>query len=363
MEFSRRRLLETGGATLAYSLLAPALAQQADVPPAPKAKPDPYADGVLVAGEPPLPIPGAFTFAVLPDTQFYAEKFPETFTAQTHWIAANRQQRRIAGVFHLGDITNNNTAQEWENAQASMRVLTAANIPSCMVPGNHDYGPGGKGSDRTTRLNEYFSIADLRRRKEWGGSYDREPDRLENTYQLLEAEGRKFLILGLEFGPRADVVRWATEVAGAHRGHEIVLLTHAFVYHDNTRYDWRQFGSLQSANPYSYKMAKTSGQDVSDGEDLWRNLVSRHGNFILTINGHVGPDGLGRLTSPAADGRAIPQTLVNFQFRPQGGDGWLRLIEMRPDGTAQTYDYSPTRGQRNESDQNQFLLKLPPIHG
>jgi hypothetical protein len=50
-------------------------------------------------------------------------------------------------------------------------------------------------------------------------------------------------------------------------------------------------------------------------------------------------------------------------MRPKGGDGWLRLIEMRADGSAQTYDYSPTRQQRNESAQNQFALELASIGG
>ena len=71
-------------------------------------------------------------------------------------------------------------------------------------------------------------------------------------------------------------------------------------------------------------------------------------------------DGLGRLGT-ASQGREIPQQLVNFQMRPNGGDGWLRLIEMRPDGTAQTYDYSPTRSQHNESQQNQFAFRVPTV--
>jgi hypothetical protein len=55
-------------------------------------------------------------------------------------------------------------------------------------------------------------------------------------------------------------------------------------------------------------------------------------------------------------GHAVPQVLVNFQMKPNGGDGWLRLIEMRKDGTMQTYDYSPTRKQMNASKQNQFTI-------
>jgi len=210
------------------------------------------------------------------------------FLAQTEWIVKQRDARRIAGVFHLGDITHNNTPQQWENARRAMKVLDDANIPYCMVPGNHDYGKGGQAADRTTLLNETFPIVACRRRRGWRGTYDREPDRIDNTFQFMEAGGRKFLILGLEFGPRADVIRWANEVAGDHPDHEVILVT-------------------------------------------------------------------------PAQGREIPQQLVNFQMRPNGGDGWLRLVEMRPDGTAQTYDYSPTRTQRNESPQNQFAFRVPTV--
>ena len=52
----------------------------------------------------------------------------------------------------------------------------------------------------------------------------------------------------------------------------------------------------------------------------------------------------------------MPQVLVNFQMKPNGGDGWLRLLEMRRDGTMRTFDYSPTRKQTNASPQNQFTI-------
>jgi len=361
---ARRQFLATTGGFLAAQAAAVCRAGEAatEVAPTPPAvkKPDPYGDAVLVDGEPPLPREGAFTFAVLPDTQNYSQYKPELFTAQTEWIVAQREKRGIAGVFHLGDITNRNLREEWENARRSMQVLEDAKMPYCMVPGNHDYGELGRAADRTTLLNEHFPVATQAARPGWGGVYDKEPDRVDNTFQFMEAAGRKFLIIGLEFGPRADVVRWANAVAGDHPRHEVVLLTHVYVYNDDTRYDWKKFGTKQAWNPHGYGVANNSGDDVHDGEELWRSLVSRHKNFILAMNGHVLGDGLGRLAS-TAHGRDISQQLVNFQMRPNGGDGWLRLIEMRPDGTAQTYDYSPTRGQRNESPQNQFMFSVPPV--
>jgi 3',5'-cyclic AMP phosphodiesterase CpdA len=361
---TRRDMLALLGTTATHASCSTSHGQVTEAPPRTTAdsalrRPDPYADAVLVTGEPPLPETDAFTFVVLPDTQNYAEKYPDLFTAQTQWIATHKERRRIAGVFHLGDITNRNTTPEWENARRSLAVLDEADVPCCLIPGNHDYSEGGRGIDRTTRLNDFFPVAAASGKPHWGGTYDREPERMENNFHRIEAAGRRFLILGLEFGPRDDVIRWANDVVSGHPDHEAILLTHVYMFHDDTRYDWARQGTKQPWNPRSYGMAKLADGGVNDGEELWEKLVGRHRTFILTLNGHVLGDGLGRMVSKDRGGRSIPQVLVNFQMRPQGGDGWLRLLEMRRSGVIQTYDYSPTRGQRNESPQNQFLLEPP----
>lgn len=353
-ELSRRDLLKTGAG---LALIPAALQWQQS----PVLAADPYADGMLVDGEPPALKPGSFTIAVLPDTQNYSEKFPDTYLAQTNWIVENQKARNIACVLHLGDITNHNTPEEWKNADRAMRALEGK-LPYFMVPGNHDYSVRGGCKDRTTLLNDYFPVARFQERPTFGGVYDQEPARSENSYHLFTAEGRDFLVLALEFGPRRDVVRWANEVAAKHKDRAAILITHAYMYFDETRYDWRKFGKNQKWNPHDYPVAAATGDDVSDGEDLWTNLVSRHENFIATLNGHVLGDGLGRMTSTTSGGRDVHQMLVNFQMRPQGGDGWFRLLEFRPDGrTVQVYDYSPTRKQRNESPQNQFSLTLADV--
>ena len=265
-------------------------------------KVDPYADAVLVHGEPPLPAAGSFTVAVLPDTQFYCEAHPEQYLAQTEWIVQNCQKRNIACVLHLGDITNKNTDEQWEVAVKAMNQLDG-HVPYFMAVGNHDYLDGSHGFKTRTaiKFNKYFPLSKFRSLPTFGGTYDREPDRMENAYYLFSAGSRDFVVIVLEFGPRNDVVRWANEVAAKHHNREAILVTHAYMYYDETRYDWAKYGQKQSWNPHSYGIAPASNEDVNDGEELWQKLVAKQDNFILTVNGHVLNDGLGALLRrPAA---------------------------------------------------------------
>ncbi len=353
MPFISRRTVLKNAAALTLAPLGAVAAEEAAA--------DPYADGLLLAGEPPRPAPGSFTVVVLPDTQNYSEAYPATYLAQTRWIAENQRARNIAYVLHLGDITNRSTKGEWVNASRAMQVLDDAKIPYALCPGNHDYSAGGACQDRSTLLNEYFPVSRFRGAT-FGGVYDREPGGMENSFHRFDARGRKFLVLALEFGPRADVVRWANEIVAAHPDRETLLITHAFIYYDDSRYDWKKYGPKQHWNPHAYGVAQATRDDVFDGQQLWDALVSKHENFVLTFNGHVLGDGLGRLTARTPRGRDVHQVLVNYQMRPKGGDGWLRLLEFKADGaTVEVYDYSPTRQQRNEGPQNRFTLQLSGI--
>jgi hypothetical protein len=314
----------------------------------------------LKTGQPPLPKDGSFTVAVLPDTQMYCQHNPAGFLAQTKWLVDHRKERNIAAVLHLGDITNHNSPEQWEVARKAMCQLDGQ-LPYFFVPGNHDYSDGGRATDRSTLLNDYFPASKFEGLPTFGGTYDKEPASMENSYHLFSAAGRKFLVIGLEFGPRADVVRWANEVAGKHADREAILITHAYVYHDDTRHDWDKYGTRQKWNPHSYGVAKASSDDVMDGEELWQNLVGQHENFILTLNGHVLYDGLGRVTTETSAGRKVHQMLVNFQMKPNGGDGWLRLLEFTRAGTVEVHDYSPTLDQMNQGGQNRFTLDLAKV--
>ena len=72
-------------------------------------------------------------------------------------------------------------------------------------------------------------------------------------------------------------------------------------------------------------------------------------------------DGQGRLASRNDAGGIVHQLAVNYQTGNLGGEGYLRLLEFRPDGkTVQIKTYSPYLGTYLADPQNQYELELDP---
>ncbi len=307
----------------------------------------------------PLPfVEGSFTIAVLPDTQGYSEDFPWIFEAQTAWIADNVEKRNIVFVLQLGDIVDDNNVPQWEVAHKAMTRLDGV-APYAMCVGNHDMGPKGMTFTRETLFNEYFPLENYKNLPTFGGVFAAEPDRMNNSYHLFSAGGRDFVVVSLEFGPRDAVVDWANGVLREHADRWGIVITHGYLYFDDTRFDWAAKGKKQLWCPHAYRMGREAGQ-CNDGEELWQKLVSKHPKMLMTICGHVLKDGLGMLTSTGEAGNAVHQMLVNFQMKPRLGGGYLRLLEFLPDGeTVQVKDYSPVLNTYKTSPDNSFVLKVP----
>jgi calcineurin-like phosphoesterase family protein len=286
---------------------------------------------------PPEPVQftaGSSVLVALPDTQVYSLRMPGVFDSQTSWIARNASDLDIRYVFTLGDIVNNNSDLEWQRAHAAFSLLDGI-VPYALVPGNHDYGPSGVASTRDTGLNEWFDYDALAAVQGFGGSF--EPGKLDNTFHLFEAAGREWIAIGLEWAPRDEVVEWANGVMADHPARLGILLTHAYLNNDDRRYDHTDTEHSQDFNPYHYD---TPGE-INDGEELWQKLVRRH-RFVMTLNGHVLGDGSGYLASTTDLGNTCHQMLSNYQMNEMGGGGYLRIIEILPDGkTVSVRSYSP----------------------
>lgn len=306
-----------------------------------------------------LPIESdSWTLVILPDTQVYSRAYPQHFEAQTRWIVEHAESHNIKYVLHEGDITDNNVPEQWDNARRAMSALDGK-VPYAIVPGNHDYGPGGNAADRSTMFTQekYFGVGSPNSKQPSIGGFFEEGS-TENSYHTFEAGDRKWLVIGLEWAPRDEVVAWADRIAVEHPDHYIMLVTHAYMYYDDTRYDWATKGNGQTWNPHSYGVAKIPGETVNDGEELWQKLVSRHRNFRFTFNGHVLGDGTGRLACKGKHGNTVHQVLANYQFKTEGGQGDMRLLEFLKDGrTVKVRTYSPVLDRYDTADDQEFTLE------
>jgi hypothetical protein len=356
--WTRRRFLVTAGAAAAMagnrsrgesSTVATALAEF----------PDP------VAG------PGAgWGVVVFPDTQNYAKygKNQPNFELMTRWVADHAKAWNLGLGLHVGDFVEQNDIQkgggkgfgdqasdsQWASARRALGTLHGV-IPVVYATGNHDYGDRAA-EDRRTRFNNYFSLTDnpLVCDGKGGGIWiESAPNAfgartLENAaYEVAPPFGPKWLVISLEWGPRRAVVDWARELAARPRfsAHRVVVLTHSYLHDDNLREGTR----TRPGNPHWYGTGK--GGDTHDGEDLWRELVEPSARIELVVCGHV----MGRHTGYRRDanrsGRAVHQMLFNAQGlgggsdeKGNGGDGWLRLLTLRPDGrTLDVRTFSPMR--------------------
>ena len=290
--------------------------------------------------------PDSFSFVVLPDTQKYAESYPEIFTSQVNWIKDNKESLDIRFVLHEGDVVENPlSATEWERAKSNMDILDLV-VPYVLAVGNHDM-PNGSGRD-TSNFNAYFPLSKFSQLPEFGGLF--ELGKMDNTYQLMTVGDIDFLVLSLEFGPRDAVLDWANQVVESYPQRKVILLTHDYIYDDSTLH-----GS-SSSHIYGPDDPVYGLVDYNIGVQIWEKFVRKHANILFAFNGHVHQDdGAGTLVGVGDNGNRVYQMFANYQHYANGGNGYLRFIEVNPvDKQVNVKTYSPYLDEYLTSSSQEF---------
>ena len=275
----------------------------------------------------------SFSVILLPDTQNYAEKYPETYVNQTLWIRKQLKEDNIKFAVHLGDIVQNPTQKnEWENANRAMQILDGV-VPYSMVPGNHDMVVKERNS---TLYNQFFSPKRFQDRKWYGGHMGTTND---NNYCFFEGAGLKFMVISLEFAPRDETLAWAAGICQKHPDRRVIVATHCYM-----RPTGRDTGCATS-----YNVAGNSG------EQMWQKLIRKQKNIFLVVSGHV--LGVGLQTSTNDAGGKVLEMLTDYQGLPNGGDGWLRTLKFIPsENKIQVITYSPLLDKYNKDAKEAFSI-------
>lgn len=287
-----------------------------------------------------LPDKAPFCLAIFPDTQYYAcniwGQTTNMYMAETTWVQTNHYASNIVFAMHLGDITDQNSVGEWKNAQHCMGILDGV-VPYSLCVGNHD-GASGSPQNDTELLNRYFPVSRYESLPIFGGVFA--SNIIDNAYWFFHAGGVDWLVISLPFGPKDEALDWAGQIATNHPNHQVILVTHTYLYSDNRLHGYPN----QPFKPTDYARP-------NNGTDIWEKFVRRCPNVVMVLNGHVPGTGTGRLVSKNDAGKPVYQMLSDYQ--DYAGGGYLRCLRVFPQEDRFTVGtYSPdqhfwlTNGQK-----------------
>ncbi|MFJ4833372.1 LamG-like jellyroll fold domain-containing protein [Streptomyces sp. NPDC088747] len=239
-----------------------------------------------------------FALAVLPDTQYLfdadsADPAPlkETF----RYLVAERAEANIAFMTHLGDVTEHGTEDEIELAADTFRTIHGK-VPYSVLAGNHDIRSS---TDDQRGDSAYLTAFGPKRYASMPTFRGASPDGY-NSYHVLNAAGREWLVLALDWRVSDKGLGWAQGVLDAHPTLPAILTTHDIVWSDDE-------GKAQLSD---------------NGKRLWDGLVRGNDQIFLALGGHYWPPGRTVLTNDSDND--VHVHITNYQDRYYGGAGMIR---------------------------------------
>jgi hypothetical protein len=219
-------------------------------------------------------------------------------------------------VLHEGDVVDQGSdAAQWVVAMAAQAILQNAHIPNVLAVGNHDYDTAYTNRNLTTWLSNISTSYYTNEAWFDGGFY--EAGRSDNVYCLRTVGGLHYLFVGLEFSPRAGVLTWLDGLLSNYADHKAIIICHAYL----------------------------DGSVVADAGIY--NVITQHSNVLIIGGGHYilegTPQYVGKRDNWLVSGGHMTQFMINFQDDTEGGQGYLRIITIKPGAKAIKHQtYSPS---------------------
>ncbi len=364
------------------------------------------ADDPSIPLYPALQNDSSFSMIFLSDPQSY-NKFSlcqSIFDMQTAWTALVRNRLNVIAALISGDMVEKNDSehpyvdghihssaqyqtdlrngnqtsqQQWEAVSRALERLDNV-MPYIPCQGNHDCGPLAA-EDRRSEMPKYFyperNLLNEKHLVSLGENYEGKETMENCAFEFHTDTWGDLLVIGFEFAPRDEALNWARELieSDQYKSHRVIIFTHSFLDKDGNRPTSESY-TLQ---PRNWPQA------------VWEKLIYPSENIVMVLCGHAGnPPSIKSTvaatdysctvsfrTDTAANGRTIPQMMFNAQcadgsWYGNGGDGWLRIMEFKPDGeTVSVRTFSPlfalsqfTKSQAwRTKDYDQFSFKVPKI--
>ncbi|MEH6304173.1 metallophosphoesterase [Olivibacter sp. CPCC 100613] len=296
-----------------------------------------------------------FSIAVIPDTQYNTEESQggtnRLFETQIEWILANREQENIVYVAHLGDITDKGDSkpEQWANATKALYPLEKPlpglphGLPYGLAVGNHDQYPSQFAVSGTTNYyNQYFGIDHFKGRNYYGGHFGKDND---SHYDLISTGGLDLIVIYLEFDAfdeqQEAMNDWAIDLLKQYKNRKAIIVSHYILGY----------------NPVAGSNVAGQATFGKQGQRLYDRIKTQP-NVFLMLCGHVGDNGEGYRQDTYA-GNTIKTMLSDYQSRPMGGNGMMRLLtfDLEKD-QLQVRTLSPFHGLEEKDEDSFFTLPL-----
>lgn len=284
----------------------------------------------------------AYSFAVVGDTQHVTQNNPQNLSKIYQWLLDNRESKKIRHVLGLGDITNANETAQWETAQAAISLLNGK-LPYILIRGNHD---------NSTNMNKYLGTpAYYEQLASTGESGVFEEGKFDNSYTTLTVGAHKYLIIGLDFGAKDNVLRWANSIVGKYPDHKVIVLTHGYLVNTSER-----LNTGVAACPSSYDST------LNDANDMWERFISLHENIFLVLSGHKAADDIVSVQHVGVNGNIVTEFLINPQtldlkYKSMGGLGLVAMFYVSEDGSKISVQYYSTIHDKFYGSKSQFTFE------
>ncbi|WP_158299424.1 lamin tail domain-containing protein [Paenibacillus antri] len=271
-----------------------------------------------------------YSFVWMSDTQYYSESYPHIYQDIVEWIAEKKDEMKIEYVTHTGDLVDEaDKPYQWAVASENMKVLEDANIPYGVLAGNHDVsGKQGAYDNYWT----YFGEDRFKGQDTFGGSYNNN----RGHYDLVSSHGNDYIFLYMGWGIGDEEIAWMDRVLKQYPDRMAVLNFHEYLL--------------------------VSGNRAPIADKIHEQVVVPNANVIAVLSGHyhdaellvdeIDDDGDG------APDRSVYQMLADYQGGPEGGQGYIRLMQFDIDNNKlHIKTYSPYLDDYNFYDPEQYPNK------
>lgn len=293
------------------------------------------------------------TFVIIPDTQNFTQgNGAAGLKTISNWILDNKESENIVGVMGLGDITNNNSVAQWTDAKNGFEALKGQ-IPFVFVSGNHDIeykNPSAENPRNVTNFNNAFSYDDWK--PYMSGFF--EEGKIDNMYYLLEpVNGVKYMLMGLEFMPRNEVLEWAGEVIAEHPDYKVLIAAHGYQTYSYIKGE-NTYLSTDEYNQYKGIL----GENQNTGEQMWEKLVSKYANIQAVFCGHVYHEDVHATTNTGINGNTVTEIIANAQTTDalMRASGTILILRVSEDGTKANINFYSLYHNHYLKDLNQFNI-------